>query len=192
MVFLDLQRLTVTPCKEPHVTRGSIRKWMSQRLHLAFNRQQPLYLLQQASLKGKEPHGQVMEQDGQTATGRPGRKETRSSQHICLHLCLREEKLKYLLLENKGEKEPVNISQLKQEPKRHRGSFCPQLMKETCRDLWHISCITAIPNVSTVKGVTIAEKLPLLEPQCNTTRALFKEGGINVRTWTVNAELLVC
>lgn len=73
-------------------------------------------------------------------------KMCRSSQHICLHLCLGEEKLKYLLLENKGEKEPVNISQLKQESKRHRGSFCPQLMKKICRDLWHISCITAIPN----------------------------------------------
>lgn len=104
------------------VTHGNMRKLMPQRLHLAFKRQQPLYCLQQASLKGKEPHRQVMEQEkpaalGQIARGRSGRKETSSSQHICLHLCLSEEKPKYLLLENKGEKEPVNISQLRQEPK---------------------------------------------------------------------------
>lgn len=30
--------------------------------------------------------------------------QTSSSQHNCLHLCLSEEKLNYLMLENKGEK----------------------------------------------------------------------------------------
>lgn len=36
--------------------------------------------------------------------------QSSSSQHICLHLCLSEEKFNYLTLENKGEKKSLSVS----------------------------------------------------------------------------------
>lgn len=53
-----------------------------------------------------------------------------SSQHICLHLCLSEEKLNYLTLENKGEKKRACQYQPTQTgTKNQRGNFCPHVMK---------------------------------------------------------------
>lgn len=44
--------------------------------------------------------------------------QTSFFQHICIHLCLSEEKLNYFTLENKGKKKkPVNIRALRQGPK---------------------------------------------------------------------------
>lgn len=90
---------------------------MPQRLPSAFNKEQPLYCLQEAGLKGKEYKSQSkrrlqplgrLQQAGQEGG------QTSSSQHICLHLCLSEEKLNYLTLENKGEKKRACQYQLAQ------------------------------------------------------------------------------
>ena len=109
------------------------------------------------------------------------RGQTSSSQHICLHLCLSEEKLNYLTLENKGEKkkEPVSISLLNGGPEIRGAAFALiswRQSRETfalhprpvtgaasvlaSKGLWnvnrfqHITCSTVIPNahVSTPRG----------------------------------------
>jgi len=54
------------------------------------------------------------------------RGQTSSSQHICLHLCLSEEKLNYLTLENKGEKKKsLSVSACSTGAQKSEGQLLP-------------------------------------------------------------------
>lgn len=62
--------------------------------------------------------------------------QTSFFQHICIHLCLSEEKLNYFTLENKGKKKKsLSISEHSGRDQNQRGSFCSHLLRTICRDL---------------------------------------------------------